>query len=70
MDVGDDSDRLFSFEVTETNEQVENALALPGFQVTSYPSRATRASRFTLILSLQGYLAIHFGFQASSRLSG
>lgn len=33
--VGDDSDRLFTFEVAETNEQEENAVARPGFQVTS-----------------------------------
>jgi hypothetical protein len=33
MDVGDDSDRLFTFEVEETDEQEENAVARPGFQV-------------------------------------
>jgi hypothetical protein len=36
MDVGDDSDRLFTFEVAETNEQEENAVARPGFQVTPH----------------------------------
>lgn len=30
-----DSDRLFTFEVAETNEQEENAVARPGFQVLS-----------------------------------
>ena len=35
MDVGDDSDRLFTFEVEETDEQEENAVARPGFQVRS-----------------------------------
>ena len=33
MDVGDDSDRLFTFEVEETDEQEENAFARPGFRV-------------------------------------
>lgn len=33
MDVADESDRLFTFEVAETNEQEENAVARPGFQV-------------------------------------
>ena len=42
MDVGDDSDRLFTFEVEETDEQEENAVARPGFQVASNPSRASR----------------------------
>jgi hypothetical protein len=28
-----DTDRLFTFEVTKTNEQEENAIAYPGFQV-------------------------------------
>jgi hypothetical protein len=28
-----DSDRLFTFEVAETNEQEEKAVACPGFQV-------------------------------------
>ena len=37
VDTGD-SDRLFTFEVAETNEQEENAVARPGFQVLSYPS--------------------------------
>lgn len=32
MDTGD-SDRLFTFEVAKTNEQEENAVARPGFQV-------------------------------------
>ena len=40
MDVGDDSDRLFTFEVEETDEQEENVFTRPGFQVPSYPSRA------------------------------
>ena len=62
-DVSDDSDRLFTFEVAETDEQEENAVARPGFQVPSNPSRA---GRFILILSLQGNLTIHFGFQDSS----
>ncbi len=30
-----DSDRLFTFEVAETNEQEEKAIACPGFQVFS-----------------------------------
>ncbi len=30
-----DSDRLFTFEVSETNEQEERAVAYPGFQVFS-----------------------------------
>ena len=30
-----DSDRLFTFEVAETNEQEEKAVACPGFQVFS-----------------------------------
>jgi hypothetical protein len=63
MDVGDDSDRLFTFEVEETNEQEENAVTRPGFQV---PSNPTRPGRFILILSLQGNLTIYFGFQDSS----
>jgi hypothetical protein len=67
MDVGDGSDRLFTFEVAETDEQEENAIARPGFKVPSNPSRA---GRFTLIISLLGNLTIHFGFQDSSRLSG
>jgi hypothetical protein len=33
-----DSDRLFTFEVAETNEQEENAVARPGFQVLPYSS--------------------------------
>jgi hypothetical protein len=33
-----DSDRLFTFEVAETNEQQENAVARPGFQVLSHSS--------------------------------
>jgi hypothetical protein len=33
VDVGD-SDRLFTFEISKTNEQEENAVARPGFQVT------------------------------------
>jgi hypothetical protein len=65
--VGEESDRLFTFEVAETNEQEENAIARPGFQVPFHPSRA---GRFTLILSLKGDLTIYYGFQASSRLSG
>jgi hypothetical protein len=32
MDTGD-TDRLFTFEVTKTNEQEENAIASPGFKV-------------------------------------
>jgi len=28
-----DTDRLFTFEVAKTNEQEENAIASPGFQV-------------------------------------
>lgn len=36
MDVADESDRLFTFEVAETNEQEENAVARPGFQVPSH----------------------------------
>jgi len=32
-----DSDRLFTFEVAETNEQEENAVARPGFLVLSHP---------------------------------
>ena len=32
----DSSDRLFTFEVAETNEQEENAVARPGFQVLSF----------------------------------
>ncbi|KAH9047121.1 hypothetical protein EDB84DRAFT_1462824 [Lactarius hengduanensis] len=35
IDVGDDSDRLFTFEVAETNEQEESAVARPGFQLNS-----------------------------------
>ncbi|KAI9444051.1 hypothetical protein H4582DRAFT_1918933 [Lactarius indigo] len=35
IDVGDDSDRLFTFEVAETNEQEETAVARPGFQLNS-----------------------------------
>ena len=31
-------DRIFTFEVAETNEQEENAVSLPGFQVPSYQS--------------------------------
>jgi hypothetical protein len=67
MDVGDGSDRLFTFEVAETDEQEENAIARPGFQVPSNPSRA---GYFTLIVSLKGDVTIPFGFQTSSRLSG
>ncbi|KAH9047539.1 hypothetical protein EDB83DRAFT_2267127 [Lactarius deliciosus] len=33
--VGDGSDRLFTFEVAETNEQEESAVARPGFQMNS-----------------------------------
>ena len=33
---GDDSDRLFTFEVAEKNEQEENAVTRSGFQVTSH----------------------------------
>jgi hypothetical protein len=33
-----DSDRLFTFEVAETNEQEENAVARPGFQVLFFLS--------------------------------
>lgn len=33
-----DSDRLFTFEVAETNEQEEKAVACPGFQVFSQSS--------------------------------
>ena len=32
MDVGD-SDRLYTFEVAKTNEQVQSAVARPGFKV-------------------------------------
>jgi hypothetical protein len=32
MDTGD-TDRLFTFEVTKTNQQEENAIASPGFKV-------------------------------------
>ncbi|KAH9047481.1 hypothetical protein EDB83DRAFT_2317547 [Lactarius deliciosus] len=35
IDVSDDSDRLFTFEVAETNEQEESAVARPGFQLNS-----------------------------------
>ena len=66
MDIGDESERLYTFKVAETSEQEENVVIRPGFQVPSYPSRA---SRFTLILSLQDIVTIHFGFQASPRLS-
>jgi acetyl-CoA carboxylase alpha subunit len=38
-----DSDRLFTFEVAETNEQEENAVARPGFQVPL--TRLTLVSR-------------------------
>jgi hypothetical protein len=31
-------DRIFTFEVAETNEQEENAVSHPGFQVLSYQS--------------------------------
>jgi hypothetical protein len=47
LDVGDDSDRLFTFEVEETNEQEESAFTRPGFKVPSHPCRA---GRFSLIL--------------------
>ena len=67
MDVGDDSDRLFTFEVAEKDQQDENAVAPPGFQVRSNPPRV---GRFTLILSLKGVLTIHLGFRDSSQLSG
>jgi hypothetical protein len=33
-----DSDRLFTFEVAETNEREKNAVARPGFQVLSHSS--------------------------------
>lgn len=33
-----ETDRLFTFEVAETNEQEEKAVALPGFQVLSHSS--------------------------------
>jgi hypothetical protein len=33
MNVGDDSDRLYTFEVAETNEQEESVVTRPGFQV-------------------------------------
>ncbi|KAI0250907.1 hypothetical protein BJV78DRAFT_1216344 [Lactifluus subvellereus] len=35
-----ESDRHFTFEVAETNEQEENAVARPGFQVPSHPPHA------------------------------
>ena len=37
------SDRLFTFEVAETNEQEENAVTRPGFQVTSHLHHANVA---------------------------
>lgn len=37
MEAGE-SDRLFTFEVAETNEQEENAVARPSFMVRSYLS--------------------------------
>jgi hypothetical protein len=42
MDVGDESKRLYTFEVAETREQEENVVTRPGFQVPSYPSHAGR----------------------------
>ena len=36
--VGDESDRLLTFEVTEANEQEENMVAHSGFQVPFRPS--------------------------------
>ena len=62
MVVGDDSDRLYTFEVAETSEEEENVVTRPGFQVPSYPSRV---GCFTLILSLKGDLTIHFRFRDS-----
>ena len=67
MDIGDDSDRLFTFEVEETNEQEENAVARPGFQVAS---NLSHAGRLTLTLSRQGDVTTPVSFQDSSRLSG
>jgi hypothetical protein len=66
MDVGDDSDRLFTFEVAETNEQEENAVARPGFQV---PPPSSHPGCFILMRSFKGDFTIHFGFQDPSRLS-
>ena len=40
MDVGDECERMYTFEVAETSEQEENVVTRPGFQVPSYPSRA------------------------------
>ena len=37
MDVGDESERLYTFKVAETSEQEENVVTRPGFQVPSYP---------------------------------
>jgi len=62
MVTGDDSDRLFTFEVAETNEQVESAVARPGFQVTFHSSHL---GRFRLIPSLKDEHTIHFGFRDS-----
>ncbi len=67
MDLGDDSDRLFTFEVAETNEQEETAVARPGFQV---PSHSSHTGRLPLILSLKAELTIHFCRRDPSRLSG
>lgn len=34
MDIDEESDRLFTFEVAKTNEQEENVEARPGFTVS------------------------------------
>ena len=53
-----DSDRLFTFEVAESNEQEEKAAARPGFQVLSHSSFSTvpclirREDDFTSYFSL------------------
>jgi hypothetical protein len=43
LDVDDGSDRLYTFVVAETNEQEENAVMRPGFQVPFNPSLPGRS---------------------------
>ncbi len=38
MDLDDNTDRLFTFEVHKTNEQEENVTMRPGFKVYSHSS--------------------------------
>ncbi|KAI0253465.1 hypothetical protein BJV78DRAFT_1153081 [Lactifluus subvellereus] len=60
VEIGD-SDRLFTFEVAETNEQEENAVARPGFQPSDCPvDPSVLAPRLLSGETTQGFLTASF----------